>query len=151
MRSTLFVLVLLAACSVEQAEPPATAFDPAALREELLAADRAFADSTDRHGLEGWMSWYADDGVRLQMGGPVAQGTAAIRAFDTALFADSNLVLRWTPTEAGAFADGRHGFSTGRGALVTRDGADTAWSGNYITIWRRHADGRWQVLLDTGS
>lgn len=151
MRPIVAALVLLAACSIEQAEPPATTSDAAALREALLAADRAFADSTDRHGLEGWMGWWADDGVRLQMGGPVAQGTAAIRRFDAGLFADSTMILRWTPTEAGTFADGRHGFTTGTGALVRRDGSDTAWAGSYVTIWRRNDDGRWRVILDTGS
>lgn len=150
-RATVLAMVLVTACSVERAAAPGTPIDPAAQRAELLAADRAFADSTDRHGLEGWMAWYADDAVRLQMGGAVAQGREGIRRFDAELFADTTRILRWTPTDAGVFADTRHGFTTGHGALVTRDGTDTAWSGSYVTIWRRGADGRWLVILDTGS
>lgn len=142
---------LLACLVVIGCSAPPPAPDPVADREALLAADRAFADSTDRHGLEGWMGWYAADAVRLQMGGQVAQGMEAIRRFDEPLFADSTRILRWTPTDAGTFADGRHGFTTGRGAIVSRlDPADTAWAGAYFTLWRRD-DGRWRVILDTGS
>ena len=141
-------LLALGSCTAPEATTPV---DPAAARVELLAADRAFADSADRHGLEGWMGWLADDAVRLQMGGPVAQGHEAIRRFDDGLFADSTMILRWEPTEAGVFDDGRHGFTTGRGALVRRDGSDTAWAGAYISIWRRADDGSWRVILDTGS
>ena len=142
-------LLLAVACTTTTAPPPGR--DAAADREALLAADRAFADSADHHGLEGWMGWWADDGVRLQMGGVVAQGTEAIRRFDAGLFADSAMVLRWTPTDAGTFADGRHGFTTGTGAMVRRDGSDTTWVGAYVTIWRKGDDGRWRVILDTGS
>ncbi len=117
-----------------------------------MAADRAFADSTAAHGLEGWMSFFATDAVRLQMGGPVAQGLEAIRTSDSALMNDPDYLLRWSPTDAGVFADGDHGFTTGQGALVRRTPPnDTTWSGHYITIWRRASDGRWQVILDTGS
>lgn len=149
MRAAILSAMFLVACSPAPDAGPAA--DPAAVREELLAADRAFAESTDRQGLEGWMSWYADDGVRLQMGGAVAQGHDAIRRFDEALFADTTMILRWDPTDGAAFGDGQHGFTTGRGALVSRYGGDTAWTGHYITIWRRGGDGRWQVILDTGS
>ena len=29
--------------------------------------------------------------------------------------------------------------------------SDTVWQGQYVTIWRRGEDGRWMVILDTGS
>jgi ketosteroid isomerase-like protein len=149
MRFLLASLLTLGACRTVVA-PPADR-DPASDREALLAADRAFADSTERHGLEGWLAWYAPDAVRLVMGGAVAQGHDAVRAFDAPLFADTTRTLRWVPTDAGVFDDGRHGFTTGHGALVGRDGRDTAWAGSYVTIWRRGADERWRVILDTGD
>lgn len=117
-----------------------------------MAADRAFADSTYAHGLDGWMSFYTADAVRMRLGQPAVQGTAAVREFDAPIFADSTIVLVWTPVDAGTFADGSHGFSTGKGAMVRRASpSDTVWQGQYVTIWRRGEDGRWMVILDTGS
>lgn len=117
-----------------------------------MAADRAFGDSTLARGLDGWMSYYTPDAVRMRLGEPAVQGTEAVRAFDAPLFADTSVVLVWTPVDAGTFADGNHGFSTGKGAMIRRaTPTDTVWQGQYVTIWRREADGRWMVILDTGS
>lgn len=138
-------LGVLAGCS---ARPPAPS--PAEAREALMAADRAFAAQTADRGLDGWMDAYAPDAVRLSMGGTVAQGTEAVRAFDAALFADPTQRLVWAPTDAGSFSDGRHGFTTGRSALLSARG-DTLYTGVYVTLWRREADGRWRAILDTGA
>lgn len=146
----LLPIVLLAACTTQTVVPPTR--DAAADREAILAADRAFADSTYAHGLDGWMSYYSADAVRLRLGQPAVQGTQAVRQFDAPIFADTAIVLVWTPVDAGTFEDGRHGFSTGKGAMVRRaTPADTVWQGQYVTIWRRGDDGRWLVILDTGS
>ncbi len=139
---------------------PAPVADPSTVREHLLAADRAFAADTYARGLDGWLAHHAPDAVRLQMGGTAAAGTVvqgldAVRAYDAGLFADPSARLVWTPTEGGAFADGATGFTTGRSAMVRlrADGAapDTLFRGTYVTVWRRGADGRWRVILDTGA
>jgi ketosteroid isomerase-like protein len=138
-------LLVLAGCS---ARPPAA--DPSAAREALLEADREFARQSAERGTDGWMAAYTADAVRLHMGRTAVQGLAVIRAFDAGLFADPALRLVWTPTHAGAFADGRHGYTTGRAAFVRVVGGDTTWTGTYVTLWRREA-GRWRVILDTGA
>ena len=150
-RHLVVAAALLAACGRPPAEIPA---DPRAARAELLAADRAFAAATDTNRLDGWMRFYADDAVRLRMAGPTAQGLDSIRAFDGPIFADSSARLLWDPTASGVFADGRHGYTTGRSVMIKprpRGGLDTLYSGRYVTIWRRGADGRWKVILDTGA
>ncbi|HEX5632700.1 MAG TPA: DUF4440 domain-containing protein [Gemmatimonadales bacterium] len=149
------LLLGLAACG-RPAKPAASApdaVDTAAMTRALLAADRAFADSTAAHGFEGWMRFYATDAVRLTMGAEIAQGLDAVRAHDQGLFADSTVRLVWTPTGSGVFADGRHGFTTGTSAVVRTGGksVDTVSRGAYVTMWRRDRDGIWRVILDTGS
>jgi ketosteroid isomerase-like protein len=118
-----------------------------------MEADRAFAAATAARGLEGWMEAYAPDAVRLRMGGAAVQGLPAVRAYDADLFADPSARLEWAPTAAGVFADGRHGYTTGRSTMVRLDGAraDTLYRGVYITFWRLDPDGRWRVVLDTGA
>lgn len=146
-------MVLFAACTTQTAHPPEPPpRDAMADREAIMAADRAFADSTYANGLDGWMSFYTPDAVRLRLGEAAVQGLDAVRQFDTPIFADTAIVLTWTPVDAGTFADGQHGFSTGKGAMIRRaTPGDTVWQGQYVTIWRRGDDGRWMVILDTGS
>jgi ketosteroid isomerase-like protein len=149
MRPAVAALLLLAACSRAPAPPAAAVPDTAGYGAQLREAEAAFQASTAARGLDGWMAWYAPDAVRLVMGGKVSQGTAAVRAHDAELFADPAARLSWQLTDAGAFADGRHGFTTGTAAMVR--GADTLYKGTYVTLWRREADGGWKVVLDTGS
>jgi ketosteroid isomerase-like protein len=150
MRCAVALIALFAVAACSGPRPPA---EPSVAREALMAADRAFAAETARRGLEGWMGAYTGDAVRLYMGGTAVQGLEAIRAFDAEIFADPGLRLLWEPADAGVFADGRHGFTTGRSAFVRLEGErqDTLQTGRYVTIWRLGADGRWRVILDTGA
>ena len=127
---------------------------PADVRAEVMAADRAFYKAAAEKGLDGWMSFMADDAVRIAPLGTKAHvGTAAVRKLDTELFADPAVKLVWEPTDGGAFADQRCGWTTGRAKMVARTdagGEEVRWSGAYVTWWRKDAAG-WRVILDTGA
>src|SRR5262245_7973291 len=122
---------------------------------ELMDADRAFAKASAEKGLDGWMSFMAEDAVRVApLGGQAHAGKAAVKELDAALFADPKVKLVWEPTDAGAFADGKHGFTTGRAKRVARNDKgeeEVRWTGAYVTWWRKGDDGRWKVILDTGA
>lgn len=151
-------LASLPAASPQPAAAPASAaLAPAPggdVREELLAADRAFYAATRDRGLEGWLEVLSDDAVRMpQVGAAAVRGRGAIRALDVALFVDPAVELRWDPTDAGAFSGDDHGFTTGRFEVVriAAEGETTVGTGSYVTWWRRAPDGSWQVILDTGT
>jgi len=121
----------------------------------LMQADRDFARVTAERGLDGWMSFYADDAVRIpqNLSGPPVQGLEAVRKFDARLFADPAVSLAWEPTDAGLYRGGALGFTRGRSEVRRRDaaGATTVVGrGRYLTIWRREPSGQWKVILDTG-
>jgi uncharacterized protein (TIGR02246 family) len=118
-----------------------------------MEADRAFAAAAAARGLDGWMDAFAPDAVRLVMGRSFVRGLDAIRAADADLFADPAVHLTWAPADAGVFDDGRTGFTTGLSAYVRLGGGapDTLGTGRYVTLWRLGDDGRWRVILDTGS
>lgn len=146
----LTLLALASGCARPRTTGPAPVGD---IADQLMAADRAFAVAAAARGLEGWMSFMASDAVRLgRMANPV-RGTDAIRKADAGTFADPALRLEWTPTDAGVF-DRHLGWTVGRYEIVRRGGGGSAsvlGRGRYITIWRRAADGRWLVVLDTGA
>ena len=120
--------------------------------EDLLEADRAFDRITTEKGLDGWMSYFAEDAVRLDLLGDVVRGFDAIRAKDSAMFADPQILLTWSPTDAGLFRDGEHGFTRGRYRVIRQDedGPVVISRGAYLSMWRRES-GAWKVILDTGA
>jgi ketosteroid isomerase-like protein len=122
---------------------------------ELMDADREFAKATHAKGIDGWMTFMANDAVRIApLGGETHVGTDAVRKHDAAMFKDPKRTLVWEPTGGGAFADGRHGYTTGTSKMLVRNDAgeeEIAWHGAYVTVWRKGDDGKWKVILDTGA
>ncbi len=158
MRTALMVgLVALAGgCARAQGglPGPTPAADTAGIAAQLMAADRAFNDAAAARGLDGWMSFFAPEAVSLNRMAEPARGEAAVRARSAATFANPAVRLTWGPIDAGAFLDGRSGWTVGRYEIRRRaaDGAETvAGTGRYITLWRRAEGNRWLITLDTGA
>ncbi len=149
-RTALALLLLAAACAPagqEAARP-----DVEALENELIEADRAFAAATAERGLEGWLSFFAEDAARVEMQGRIIRGLAGIRDYDGELLDDPTRSLTWGPHDAGIFGDGTVGFTRGRYELIDKTAQESEVllsSGSYLTIWQR-SDAGWKVLLDTG-
>jgi ketosteroid isomerase-like protein len=139
----------LAAACLLPAPAAGQGVDTSTVAAEVRAADSLFALDTKARGLEGWMHWMADDVVRPEFHGPASRGKAAVRARDSVtVFGRPDHRLAWQPTESGAFADGRHGWTRGRWQVLDRTGTPLA-TGQYLSLWRRDPAG-WRVLLDTG-
>ncbi len=117
----------------------------------LLKADRDFARAVARNGLEGWMSYMADNAVILRHQPFV--GREAIRIAMQKAFSDSSITLTWTPTRGQVFKSRDLGYTVGRYQVVHRtDKGDSVTSaGSYLTVWQKQADGRWMVVWDGGS
>lgn len=122
---------------------------------EVLEADRAFYRETKAKGLEGWMSFMAEDAVRISpLGQKAFVGKGPIRELDKSLFEDPKTNLVWEPSDGGGFADPNWGFTTGKAKLVRKadDGSESVdWTGAYITVWHKNEKGQWKVILDTGG
>jgi ketosteroid isomerase-like protein len=131
--------------------PPASP-DPAALRQELMEADRTFARITQERGSEGWTSVFLPDARMLLDGGPIVEGTAAIREV-MAVLDDPSYSLTWEPLGAEVSASGDLGYTWGR--YRRRVGGETEEAdvseGKYVTVWRRDGNGTWKVAADIGN
>lgn len=127
--------------------------DAAAVRESLLAADRAFAAATAERGLEGWMSAFDTTGIQMEADRLFTPGLAAVRATMAPAFADTAWHLTWEPTMAFASAAGDLGYTLGtwRSSRAGPVGVAEEHTGKYVTIWRRQADGGWKVVFDGGN
>lgn len=120
--------------------------------QQLMEADRAFDAATLAKGLDGWMSYFADD-ARLNQRPTEIVGKAALREFYSKMFARSEFSLRWQPIHAEASKDGTLGFTYGVSQMSYRDdkGELVKHEGRYLTVWRKQRDGSWKVATDLGS
>lgn len=81
-------------------------------------------------------------------------GREAIRTFMTPTLAPDKPRLQWHTTDVHVGAGGGLGYTLGRWQSVatTATGADTVLNeGNYVTVWRKTADGQWRVAVDIGN
>ncbi|HEX9084155.1 MAG TPA: DUF4440 domain-containing protein [Gemmatimonadaceae bacterium] len=123
-----------------------------ATEKSLMAADRDFAVATHARGIDGWMSFYAPDAIRIRYRGNMVKGFDEIRKFDLPGISDTTTTLNWEPTDAYVFRGGEIGSTTGRYWVVNRTGADAgkeSGHGRYVTMWRRDGE-RWLAIMDTG-
>lgn len=124
-----------------------------AARESLLEADRAFDAATAERGVDGWVSFFADDAVMLPQGSGLVRGAPAIRTSMAGFFARKGASLRWTPDRAEVSKSGDLGYTYGTYVATAPgpDGKPLSSHGKYVTIWRRNAGGEWKAVLDMGN
>ena len=143
----LMIFALASGCAVAT-----TSSSPDVTEASLMQADRDFAVATHSRGIDGWMSFYAPDAIRIRYRGNMVRGETAIRQFDLPNISDTTSTLNWEPTDAYVYSEGRIGSTTGRYWIVSRRTADAGKElghGRYVTMWRRDG-GRWLVIMDTG-
>lgn len=112
----------------------------------------AFDRATAERGLEGWMSFFAEDALANAPGGPV-RGKQALRAHYAGMFARKNFSIRWKPFHAEAARDGSLGYTLGTAEVSWTDesGSQVKRASRYLSVWRREAGGQWRVVSDIGN
>jgi ketosteroid isomerase-like protein len=132
-------LVLLLLALPARTAPDA---DPA----EIVLAERSFAKSVRALGVrDGFLAWLAPTSVVFKPGPVMAV------AHHQKLAPGWTGLLDWSPVRAGISADGGLGWSTGPWTWRRDSTQRTADAhGEYMSVWRRQADGSWKVVLDGG-
>lgn len=112
----------------------------------LVAAERAFAaHSMDISTQGAFQAWLADNAVLYR--------PRAVRAHEylRARPMPQSLVLGWEPVFADVAAAGDLGYTTGPWIASNRERRDVQPTfGEYVTLWRRQADGSWKAEVDAG-
>lgn len=126
----------------------APAVDLEAERAALLAADRAWSESGA--DVDRFLSFYADDASLLPPGAPIATGKEAIRAFLTEFFAQPELTVSWTTTQAEVARAGdlAYTFGTYEVTFLDAEGNRVTTTGKTQVVWKKQADGQWKVVAD---
>jgi ketosteroid isomerase-like protein len=119
--------------------------------EALKEADRQFDAATAREGIEGWVSYFAEDGIMMPGGHDLIVGKTAIREYESKAFALPGFALRWEPIDAGVSGDLGYTYGVYKTAKNGPDGQQVFSYGKYATIWRKQRDRSWKIALDIGN
>jgi ketosteroid isomerase-like protein len=120
-------------------------------RMEIINADKAFSAMSAEKGMrEAFLAFAADDVIKPQDGDqPVVGKESLMHSFEGAPAQD--FVLTWTPLKADASGDLGYTFGNWERKFKTASGSDTTAYGNYVSIWKRQADGSWKYVFDSGN
>lgn len=120
---------------------------------QIMKADADFAQGVAQKNRERFLSFLAD--ATTFNGGTAAElhGRDAVMESWGDFFAPDGPTLSWTPTKGEVIGAGDLGYTTGRSLFQSKGptGAVTERRGEYLTVWRKQADGSWKVVFDTGS
>jgi ketosteroid isomerase-like protein len=133
-------LLLLA---VAMLQAGAAAPDRAALTEQVLKAEGAFAKSMADRDHAAFSSFLAEDTIFL--GRNAMRGKAAVAQAWKGFFEARKAPFSWRPERVEVNDGGTLALSTG--PVFDPDGTQT---GNFSSIWRREADGKWKIVFDSG-
>ena len=145
-RSWLTPLAIASLLITSQLAADRTQSDEQAIRK----AEADFETARAAKGLEGWLSFFAEDATDIAAGGPMAD-KAAMRARLEKRW-NNDLILKWRPVKIRVARGGDMAFSVGTWRLADKrkPTAGLMATGKYLTVWGKQQDGSWRVLADTG-
>ncbi len=135
--------VFIAAVALSAEEPiPATL-------QAMVETERAFAQAATQKGIrDSFLDYFAADSIAFTPA-PIS-ATARLRERPSRAFSEA--ALRWEPRTGDVAASGDLGWLTGPSTFTDHTVANPhPQPGNYLSIWRRQADGEWRVYIDQGS
>lgn len=116
----------------------------AALRDQVLAAERGFAKTMADRDFAAFQRFLADDAVFFA-GSQSVRGKAAVAADWRKYYAGPAAPFSWEPRDVEVLDDGTLALSSG--PVRAPDGKVIAV---FHSIWRREGD-RWKIVFDKGS
>ena len=118
---------------------------------ELKSADAELTKAVTSRDLERIVAIYADDAILLPAAEPTVTGKAAIREEWQHILGIPDFEATSTLVSAETSAAGDFGYTTGTYLAKMRDenGEMVSEPGKWVSVWRRHPDGTWRIVVDT--
>jgi ketosteroid isomerase-like protein len=114
-------------------------------REQVVAAERAFARSMAERNLQAFERLVAEDAIFFSDGG-VLRGRAAVIEGWRQFFAGESAPFSWDPDQVEVLESGSLALSTG--PVMDPTGRCI---GRFNSVWRRDDGGTWLVVFDKGG
>ncbi len=134
--------VILPACDKKEKK-----LDVLTDKAKMIKTDEAFSNLSRQNGIKkAFIEFMDDDGILLRPYHMPVIGADAIDFLSQA--DDTSYALTWNPAAADIASSGDFGFTYGIYRLRLND---TLLSGTYVNIWKKHTDGKWKFVLNTGN
>ncbi|MFL6201770.1 MAG: DUF4440 domain-containing protein [Thermoanaerobaculia bacterium] len=144
MRKTLSVLSFASLMSFTSfASFPALAQTLQADLDAMVASERAFSRLSEEKGFkEAFLTYIADEGIMFRPTPVKGKEMLAARP-------NPPIRLAWQPWHAEIARSGDMGWTTGPWQRQANGSAEIAY-GDFLTVWKKQADGKWRWVIDTG-
>jgi ketosteroid isomerase-like protein len=121
-------------------------------REAIAKAEADFQKAMAEHGLEGWLSFFADDAADFTRSEPFSFTKEEMRKRLAKTF-DPADQLTWKAAKIEVAQSGDLAYSLGTWHLTGKNpkGEEVEQTGKYLTVWKKQTDGSWKVVADTGN
>jgi ketosteroid isomerase-like protein len=115
----------------------------------LVDAERAFAKAATVKGVrDSFLEFFADDSIALRPAPVPAKDR--LRSQTPQPFSAHELT--WEPRTGDIAGSGELGWLTGPSTFIDHTAKDSKPGyGNYLSVWRKQADGTWKVFIDVGA
>lgn len=146
MNRRLVLLLVICAFALSVAAQKTKQKEASPAFNSLVESEHAFARAAAEKGTrDAFLEFLADDGIVFQPGPVNGKQSWSARPKRPGL-------LSWYPIFANVSSAGDMGYTTGPWEF-RRDGADEKpiAYGNFVSVWKKQADGRWRVALDIGT
>jgi ketosteroid isomerase-like protein len=118
----------------------------------LIETDSAFSKLSEEKGMKAaFIAYAAEDVIKPAEGKfPVIGKPALIKSLESDT---QNFTLTWQPIKAEVSSGNDLGYTFGNWKIITTSKTDSihTYYGNYISIWKKQADGAWKYVFDTGN
>jgi ketosteroid isomerase-like protein len=144
----LLLVPISAAQLYSQPSKTSTEMSVTTLRQTELDFAKAFAE----RNVARFAEFVADD-ARFTAAAKVREGKAAILEQWTRMMQNPDLTLTWSPDIVELSQAGDLGFTSGpyEATVKQKDGTIARERGRFASVWRRQANGRYQIIFDIGS
>jgi ketosteroid isomerase-like protein len=134
-------MLVMALTGTARAEPPPGL---SAAEAKLWVTEEAFAATMAARDHDAFIG-FLDPETVFFTGETVLRGRDAVAAAWEPYFEADEAPFAWAPEAAAVVTSGDLGMTSG--PIFNRDGERI---GTFSSVWRRTADGRWQIVLDRG-
>ena len=114
----------------------------------ILATDAAWLKVYQAKNLDKSVAFCDEQGSMLAPNAPIAVGKNAIAKLIEDDFAHDN--IEWQANKVGVSRSGDLGYTSGTTGMTFKDtsGKTVVYTGKYLTVWKKQANGDWKVLYD---
>ena len=119
--------------------------------EVLRATDARLQQAVAAKDLKAIVAFYADDAVLMPTAEPLISGKAAIANEWEHILAipDMQNTSKLIRLEASSANDLAYTMGSYQSRMMGEDGEMVSEPGKWLSVWRRHPDGTWRIIVDT--